>query len=176
LTSRLGLIVLGLVVGAAAGALVSKAVGSSFEADAILVTAPENPRGEVEDEYGVAFARLATRRAIVGPPLREAGFEEIADEPESAIRSRASIESPSFAITASADDPEEATEIANIAAEAISEFTVERAPETGFRVAVIAPADDSSEETSLGTALAMLAGAALGVGLALLFVLARPSR
>jgi capsular polysaccharide biosynthesis protein len=165
----------GIVIGAGLGALAAAVWGERYEASAIMNVVSAEGSTDVDDSLGQIVGELATRTNVVGDELERAGFPDVAEEPESAIGITAAPDAPSFEITATADSADEAAELANATANAVQGYTREDAERTGIRAAILTDAAPPANSSSLSPQLGMLAGASLGLSIAILIALARRS-
>jgi uncharacterized protein involved in exopolysaccharide biosynthesis len=163
----------GLVIGAGLGALATVLLGEQYEASAVLTVTSREGSTDVDDSLGHILGQLATRQNVVGDDLEQAGFADIAEEPESAIGVTSAPDAPSFEITATADTDDEAAAIANETANAVQAYTEERSEQTGVRAGILTEATPPANPSSLSPTLGMLAGAALGLSISILIALAR---
>jgi succinoglycan biosynthesis transport protein ExoP len=166
------LLLAGLLVGAGLGALAAALSEDEYEASALFsIVGVEG--GQVDDGYAEVYSRLAIRPDVTGSQLRTAGFPELADDPEDAITVRAAPDAPTFELSALADDAEEAAAIANAAADGVVEYTDETSDRIGAQVELLARASPPADPSTLSFSLAIGAGAALGLTIAILIALSR---
>jgi capsular polysaccharide biosynthesis protein len=148
-------------------------VGERYEANVVMNVVSAKGSTDVDDSLGHIMGQLATRSNVVGDELEQAGFADIATEPETAIGVEAAPDAPSFEITATADTADEAAEVANTAAGAVQRYTEDRSKRTGIRAAILTEASPPATSSSLSTQLGVLAGASLGLSILILIALAR---
>lgn len=166
------LLLAGLLVGAALGALAAAMSEDEYEASALFsIVGVEG--GQVDDGYAEVYSQLATRPEVSGPELETAGFPDLADDPEDAITVRSAADAPTFEVSATADSAEDAAAIANAAADGVVEYTDERSESVGARVELLAEASPPADPSTLSFSLAIGTGAALGLSIAILVALSR---
>jgi capsular polysaccharide biosynthesis protein len=163
----------GIVIGSGLGALATALLGEQYEASAVMTVTSREGSTDVDDSLGHIVGQLATRSNVVGDGLQQAGFADIAEDPESAIGVTSAPDAPSFEITATADTADEAAEIANATADALQKHTIESSTRTGVRAGLLTEASPPASPSSLSTGLGILAGAALGLSISILIALAR---
>ncbi|WP_448625837.1 hypothetical protein [Geodermatophilus sp. URMC 64] len=155
-------IVLGLVAGFGAGRVVEPV----YRSTAILTVSSSTATDPVNvSRAAQALARLATEPGVVGEPLRDAGLDDAAADPQQFVRVIAAPDAPIISVTGSATDGETAQRIAAAVADALTDV----GPFPPFDATVVA--EPTVPGTATTPAWAVPAGGA-GVGVVLAVVLA----
>jgi uncharacterized protein involved in exopolysaccharide biosynthesis len=172
LRRRWWLLLAGLLIGAGGGAAAALTSEDEYEASALFsIVGVEG--GQVDDGYAEVYSQLAIRPEITGPELTTAGFPELADDPEDAITVRAAPDAPTFEVSATADTATDAAAIANAAADGVVEYTDETSDRIGAQVELLASASPPADPSTLSFSLAIIAGGAVGLSIAILIALSR---
>ncbi len=173
LIRRFWIIILGLIVGGALGALVSQLMTPIYQSTVYLLVVPASddsgtsPSGDVEQrlrgDYAQAFSRLATEPSVVGEAVRESGVGIDPEDIERYLNVSVSPNGPILEVIANFQDPEAAATLADVLGSALSSFTEERAEGTGYRAEVMAEAAPAAAPAAPGWRLNIAVGAAAGL-------------
>ena len=178
----LWVIILGLVLGGALGALVSQLTTPVYQSTVYLLVVPESENAGVStaNDYAQAYSRLVTEPAVVGEAVDES---EVGVDPwdvERIVSVEVAPNAPILQITTNSDDPEDASALANALGSGLSTFAEERAEETGYQAEVMAealpPEDPALPNWALNVAVGAFAGLLVGATAALLWLDRRQSR
>lgn len=171
----LWVIILGLILGGALGALVSQLTTPVYQSSVYLlvVPEPENAGVSTANDYAQAYSRLVTEPAVVGEAV---GESEVGVDPwdvESIVSVEVTPNAPILQITTNSDDPEDAAALANALGSGLSSFAEERAEETGYQADLMAealpPEDPALPNWALNVAVGAFAGLLVGATAALLW-------
>lgn len=171
----LWLIILGLVLGGALGALVSQLTTPVYQSSVYLLVVPESENAGVStaNDYAQAYSRLVTEPAVVGEAVDES---EVGVDPwdvERVVSVEVAPNAPILEITTNSEDPEDASALANALGSGLSSFAEERAEETGYQAEVMAeavpPEEPALPDWVLNVAVGAFAGLLVGATAALLW-------
>lgn len=159
------LALLGLVLGAGTGLLVSELTPPSYQAKTNLMVTPISGGTSADarlSNYTRAYSELVTVPEVVGEAVRKNGAD-----PQQ-IRRYINVEvspadSPLFEVTASSNEPERAAELANSVGSAVASFTEGLSKNSGYRAEVVANATPPRDPAWPNTALNAAAGATTGL-------------
>lgn len=171
----LWVIILGLILGGALGALVSQLTTPIYQSSVYLlvVPEPENAGVSTANDYAQAYSRLVTEPAVVGEAVDES---EVGVDPwdvERIVNVEVTPNAPILQITTNSDAPEDAAALANALASGLSSFAEERVEQTGYQAEVMAeavpPEEPALPNWALNVAVGAFAGLLVGATAALLW-------
>jgi capsular polysaccharide biosynthesis protein len=165
LIRRLWIIVLGLALGGALGALVSQQMTPIYQSNVHLLVVPasDNAGTSTANDYAQAYSKLATNPAVIGEAVRKS---EVGVDPwdiEKVVSVEVSPNAPIIQITTNSPDPEDASTLANALGSGLSSFTEEEAKDTGYQADVMAAAIPPEAPALPNWTLNMAVGAAAGL-------------
>lgn len=124
--------------------------------------------------FAQAYGRVATQLAVLGDA------QMWADVPvarlEESVRTATSPDAPMVSVTATSADPEEAADMANAVARALTQHAAASVDDTHVELRQFARATEPTEASSASAAVTALVGASAGGLLGGLALLARPRR
>ncbi|MGY1615373.1 Wzz/FepE/Etk N-terminal domain-containing protein [Geodermatophilus sp. SYSU D00691] len=165
-------VALGLVVGLIGGFAAARALPPVYEATAILTVQSTGSGDPVSlSRAAQALARTATQPGVVGDPLRAAGQAEAAESPRDFVQVQAAPDAPIIRVTGTAEDPEDAREIADT----VSETVAGVGPLPPFQATVAAEAPLPTSTTTPAW-MVPVGGAAAGAALAVVLAATVPGR
>ena len=177
LVRRLPILLLGVMLGGAAGLAVSLLQTPTYRAHTFIVVVPSTGESAGQEalaiNYAQAYGRIATNPAVLGRALARSN---VLLSPE-AVRRRVSVDAspdaPILDIGTSAATAEEAAELANTVATGLRVYANARSRQTGYQVERFTPAVPPTMPSSPNRLINCALGAALGLlagGLAVLWM------
>lgn len=176
LIRRLWIILLISIIGGGLGALVSQQMPPIYQSSVYMVVVPASSSSGSSGNsgangYAQAYSKLVTSPGVVGEVVRGSGVGD-PQNISKVVSVEVSPNAPVFQIIARAQNPADASTIANAVSGAVSSFTDIRARDTGYRATVLvaaqAPTGPVSPNWTLNIAVGAAAGFVAGTMLALL--------
>lgn len=175
LIRRLWIVLLISIIGGGLGALVSQQMPPTYQSSVYMVVVPATSNtgnNSGANGYAQAYGKLVTSPGVVGEAVRGSGVGVDPQNISKFVSVEVSPNAPVFQITARAQNPADASTIANAVSGAVSSFTDIRARDTGYRATVLvaaqAPTGPVSPNWTLNIAVGAAAGFVAGTMLALL--------
>lgn len=171
---RTVLILVGVVLGAVAGAGYGVLAGPTYRAAAFVAVSAESGDHLQATAFASAFGRIAAEGAVLAPAARELGLT--AAELTRMVEVQTSPDAPMIEIAGTGPDPERTHVAANAVADNLVAFANQRSPDTRVRLSVFAPAVAPLSPSSASAGLLALVGGAGGLLVTTLVVFALSDR
>jgi capsular polysaccharide biosynthesis protein len=175
LVRRFGLVVLLTLIGGIAGGIYGAVKTPTYTAQAYVVVTGEAGESIAALNYAQAYGRIATK----GPVADKAAAALGSTEDLKRVSASTSPDAPVIEITATGPDAERTATVANAVAKALVDVGTSRKAETRVGVSVLASASVPTSPTSPKPPLELAVGAAGGLligGLTVLAGVGRPAR
>ncbi|MEW2446218.1 lipopolysaccharide biosynthesis protein [Streptomyces parvulus] len=165
----------GIVAGGLLGAGYGLLATPQYTATGYVVAVPTDKSDPATAlGFAQAYGRVATQLAVLGDA------QMWADVPvarlEESVRTQTSPDAPMVSVTATSDDPEEAADMANAVARALTAHAAASVDDTHVELRQFARATEPAEPSSASAAVTGLVGASAGGLLGGLALLVRPRR
>jgi len=165
-------VILGAVLGLALGSLIQQVRAPVYESRAIVTVTSASVRDASSlARAAQAISRVATTRGIIGDPLRNAGLDDVADDPRSFVNVEAAPDAPLVSITGTATDAETAQLTAQTVVDALAAVTT-----LGPYQVVMATAPLLPDGPTTPWWLLPAGGAGLAAGLSVILAATLPTR
>ncbi|NEB20561.1 lipopolysaccharide biosynthesis protein, partial [Streptomyces coelicoflavus] len=165
----------GVLAGGLLGAGYGLVVTPQYTATSYVVAVPSDQSDPASAlGFAQAYGRVATQLAVLGDAQMWAHVP-VADL-ERSVRTATSPDAPMVSVTATSADPEEAADMANAVARALTKHADAAADDTHVELRQFARATEPTESSSPSAAVTGLVGASAGGLLGGLALLVRPRR
>jgi capsular polysaccharide biosynthesis protein len=164
------------ILGALAGLGYALASDPVYTAKAYVVVIAQNRSDNVAVSYAQAFARIADQGAALNAAAEASNGTESVSELRRQVRASASPDAPVIELTGSAVSARRAADMANLVADGLVTTANSHAADTRLRLTVLSTAVSPADPTSPHLALSVAVGAAVGLLLGGLAMLAQASR
>lgn len=165
----------GVLAGGLLGAGYGLAATPQYTATSYVVAVPSDQSDPASAlGFAQAYGRVATQLAVLGDAQMWAHVP-VADL-ERSVRTATSPDAPMVSVTATSADPEEAADMANAVARALTKHADAAADDTHVELRQFARATEPTESSSPSAAVTGLVGASAGGLLGGLALLVRPRR
>ena len=176
LVRRWWLIGLLTILGALAGLGYVLATDPVYTAKAYVVVVAQNPSDNAAVSYAQAFARIADEGAALNAAAEASNGTESVNELRQQVRASTSPDAPVIELTGSAASAPRAADRANLVADGLVTTANSHATDTRMRLTLLSGAVSPADPTSPHLALSVAVGAAVGLLLGGLAMLAQTSR
>jgi capsular polysaccharide biosynthesis protein len=173
LVTRVTLLILAVGVGAGAGAWYAASRTPTYTAQAFVVVVPRpGTDATIGLKYAQAYGRIVTQTPVLAKAAAAMRNSTSVDEVRRHVRATTSPEVPLIEVAASADAPKKAADLANTVADALVKFGNDSRTRTTVRLAPFIEATPPADPSSPNTPLIIAVGAAAGLLIGGLLVLA----
>jgi capsular polysaccharide biosynthesis protein len=168
------LLVVAVLLGAAAGAIYAAQQTPRYDAAAYVVLSPVSASGDDTTAVNLAqaYGRIVRQDVVLARAAGTLGHGGSMDELRRHVRVSTSPDVPLIQLTASADAPARAADLANAVAKALVEYGIERRAQTRVRIDSFAEASPPSGPSAPNRMWDIAVGAAAGLLLGALAVTA----
>ena len=164
------------MLGAFAGLGYALATNPVYTAKAYVVVVAQNPSDNAAVSYAQAFARIADEGAALNAAAEASNGTESVNELRQQVRASTSPDAPVIELTGSAASAPRAADRANLVADGLVTTANSHATDTRMRLTLLSGAVSPADPTSPHLALSVAVGAAVGLLLGGLAMLAQTSR
>jgi len=172
LVRRFGLLAVLTLLGAIAGGIYSSLVTPTYQAQAYVVASAEAGEGPAALNFAQAYGRIATKGPVADKAATKLGTTKGLDQ----VTASTSPDTPVIEITATGTDAKQTAAVANAVAQSLVEFGATRKTETRVTLTVLAAATVPGSPSSPKPPLEIAVGAAGGLLIGGLAVLAGVGR